>query len=177
MKKLIILFTSLFLLSISAGCSTNNASSAGPIKKEKTNAPSFKIAIVGDEQKLAHFDNISYQNRELSYLTNNNEESFDALIITKEAFQEADKEKYVEFFNNVKYPVFFFGIKGTATTAFLEENTSIEDAKIRNFSFTKGYVNQNKEQLTWDFHLPSNPSKDDKNKKMLERIFKTLEEM
>lgn len=136
----------------------------------------LKIAVAGNE-KLAQFDNVSYQDRDLEYLSTNDEESFDALIITKDAFQEADKEEYVEFFRKVKYPVFFIGTEKLSLSAFLEKGTTLEMAKVNQTAYVQGYKNTenmdtNEEQ--WNLHLPERPTEQDKNGKILVRIFEIV---
>ncbi|MGE8082157.1 hypothetical protein, partial [Peribacillus loiseleuriae] len=142
MKKtiLFLIFTLCFTNLI--GCTKENGS--GKLSKEQQQyeytGETLKIAIVGNEKKLARFKNVSFHLRKLEELVNG-EEPFDALIVTKEGFKEADKEEYVAFFNEVKYPVFFYGINGISDSAFLEKNRTIEQARINSETYIKGYVN------------------------------------
>jgi hypothetical protein len=123
---------------------------------------------------LSKFKNVSYQKKEFSDVTNDRV-TYDALIITKDAFSEADKEKYIQLYNSIKYPVFFFGTENVKDFAFLSENTSIDMAKIRDSGYVQGFINMEGTRTKWDLHLPNNPSDLDKNKKMLIRMFKIIE--
>ncbi|WP_312475256.1 hypothetical protein [Neobacillus sp.] len=166
MKKIFIIMSLAFLL---MGCGK------GENAKEhiEYNGNDLKIAIVGNDV-LSNFKNISYQKRELDSLIND-KEIYDALIITKDAFSEADQEKYIEFYNKVKYPVFFFGTEGFRDYAFLNKNMTIDMAKSNNAGYVQGFINVDGQRTKWELNLPDNPSSTDKNRKMLIRIFKLIE--
>lgn len=179
MKKLMAVSCLAVMLS---GC-INNSKELDEEQKvdEVTYVPNtaLKIAVVGNE-KLTSIENVSYQERELSYVSNNSKESFDALIITKSAFKDADQEQYVDFFNTVSYPVFFIGTENLSLSAFTNKNTTIEQAKINQDAYTKGYLNptdSNEEIKKWSFHLPDNPTDKDKNEKMLTRIVEEIDKL
>lgn len=123
---------------------------------------SLIIAVVGNESELPKFSSISYQKSELDNLVTNEEENFDALIITKEAFSEADKDQFVEYFNKVKYPVFFYDAKGISDDAFLEKGVTLDSSKINSSAFIRGYLNKEKERVKWVLHLPDNKNISDK---------------
>lgn len=185
MKSLfVLLITSLFL--VLSGC-VNDTDKETKVENESLNSEEvakspgkgLKIAVVGNE-KLADFENVSYQKRDLNYLSTNNEENFDALIVTRSAFEEADKEEYVEFFNRVTYPVFFIGTSKISISAFTNENTTLKQANVNQDAYAQGYINNgndnpNKEKEKWSFHLPDDPKESDKNEKMLLRIFEEVE--
>ena len=115
---------------------------------------SLIIAVVGNESELPKFSSVSYQKSELDNLVTKEEENFDALIITKEAFSEADKDQFVEYFNKVKYPVFFYDAKGISDDAFLEKGVTLDSSKINSSAFIRGYLNKEKERVKWVLHLP-----------------------
>ncbi|MGE1166493.1 hypothetical protein ACQJ0Y_25405 [Peribacillus simplex] len=123
---------------------------------------SLKIAVVGNESEFPYFSSISYHKRELDNLVTNEEENFDALIITKEAFSEADKDQFVEDFNKVKYPVFFYEAKGISDDAFLEKGVTLDSSKINSSAYIRGYLNKEKERVKWVLHLPDNKNISDK---------------
>ncbi|MDV2888570.1 hypothetical protein RYX45_25750, partial [Alkalihalophilus pseudofirmus] len=77
---------------------------------------------VGNSQ-LPKFTNVSYEHTTLDSLLKNRTQ-YDALIVTKDAFSEADKDKYVPLFNEIKYPVFFFGIEDFRIFAFTKEGVT-----------------------------------------------------
>lgn len=184
-KKSFLCLTMLILLL--SGC-TDDADTTSKQNEEKTNegrvheysGSSLKIAVVGDIEKLAKFKEVSYQDRTLEYLSTNKEEDFDALIITSSAFEDADKEKYVQYFKKVKYPVFFLGTENISLAAFINENTTLQQANVNKSAYAQGYVNidkDNEEQKykMWNFNLPDNPKESDKNEAMLKRFFDVIE--
>ena len=174
-KKLSLIFLLLSILIIS-GCVKNSESKE---KQEgvttKTEGYSLKICVVGNENELPEFSSIYYQKRELDNLVTNEEENFDALIITKEAFSEADKDQFVEYFNKVKYPVFFYEAKGISEDAFLEKGVTLESSKINSSAFIRGYLNKEKERVKWVLHLPDNKNKSDKENIFIQ-LFEIIEE-
>ncbi|STO53250.1 hypothetical protein [Exiguobacterium aurantiacum] len=103
----------------------------------------LEIAVIGD-QELPEINNVKYENIKLSAL-DHNVSTFDAIIITESAFSEADKEKYVPFFNTVKYPVFFFGTEGFMDFAFVSENTTMEMAANEESGYVQGFNGRNTE--------------------------------
>ena len=178
-SRIILLMTSLFL--VLSGCDNNidkKVENELEISEEnKISGTGLKIAVVGNE-KLSKFENVSYQERELSYLSTNEEEKFDALIITSSAFEEADKEQYVEFFNRVSYPVFFIGTQKMSISAFTNKDTTIKEARVNQDAYAQGYINNgvnNSNKEKWSFHLPDDTEESDKNRGMLLRIFEVLE--
>lgn len=178
-SRIILLMTSLFL--VLSGCDNNidkKVENELEISEEnKISGTGLKIAVVGNE-KLSKFENVSYQERELSYLSTNEEEEFDALIITSSAFEEADKEQYVEFFNRVSYPVFFIGTQKMSISAFTNKDTTIKEARVNRDAYAQGYINNggnNSDKEKWSFHLPDAAEESDKNRGMLLRIFEVVE--
>lgn len=137
-KKVALIFLIVFLL---LGCSKKQTvvSEEDPIKKYNGNE--LKIAVVGDK-KFPKINKVTFIKKRLSDVVNNNEESFDALIITKDAFKEADKNEYVSFYNSVRYPVFFYGTENLRAFAFTNKNITIEMEKRNNTPYVQGYINK-----------------------------------
>ncbi|MBX9957938.1 hypothetical protein H7T43_24065 [Peribacillus simplex] len=175
-KKLSLIFLLLSILIIS-GCVKSSESKEKQEVGTTNNyeGASLKIGVVGNEDKLPKFSNVSYQKRELNDLVNNQEENFDALIITNEAFSEADKDQFVEYFNKVKYPVFFYEAKGISDDAFLEKGVTLESSKINSSAYIRGYVNKEKERVKWVLHLPDNKNKSDKENIFIQ-LFEIIDE-
>lgn len=131
------------------------------------------IGVVGNSQ-LPEFVNIEYIKLELNYLVENDAE-YDALIITQDAFSEADKDKYVSFFNEIQYPVFFIGLEGYQAFAFTRKGITLDMARVENSAYVQGFKNANtKESQKWRFYLPETNKHKDTDKEMLLRIFEVL---
>ncbi|UTT44618.1 hypothetical protein [Exiguobacterium aurantiacum] len=135
----------------------------------------LEIAVIGD-QELPEINNVKYENIKLSAL-DHNVSTFDAIIITESAFSEADKEKYVPFFNTVKYPVFFFGTEGFMDFAFVSENTTMEMAANEESGYVQGFNGRNTEDsISWRFFLPDGLEKDEvKDKELLVKVFNVID--
>jgi hypothetical protein len=168
MTSLLIL---LLCFSLLYGCSNSNSESNKNIEYD---GDYLKIGVIGDSS-LPKFNNISYENKTLESLVNS-ELEFDALIITENAFPEADKNKYVSFYNKVKYPVFFFGIDGFRDFAFTKQDITMDMARDENSAYVQGFKDPSGENSQhWKFYLPEGSNSQKNNdQKMLLRIFEVL---
>ena len=63
------------------------------------------------------------------------------LIITPEAFPEADKDKYINLYETIEYPVLFFGMKYFQMFAFTTEGMTIETSQDDNVAYVEGFKN------------------------------------
>ncbi|MDX8367957.1 hypothetical protein [Cytobacillus sp. IB215665] len=101
-------------------------------------------------------------------------EDYDGLFITLDAFSEADKEKYVSFFNSVSYPVYFFNIQGYKYNAFVKENVSLKIIETKNSPYVQEFKNKGDgERTTWGVYLEE--SEENIIKDLMLRIFDTIE--
>ncbi|MGM7684795.1 hypothetical protein ACSVDA_22045 [Cytobacillus sp. Hm23] len=143
--------------------------------EEKTpvyNGTHLQIGVVGNE-KLPQFVNVAYSSIELESLVDDNE-NYDGLFITPDAFSEADKEKYVSFFNSISYPVYFFNIQGYKYNAFVKENVSLKITETKNSPYVQGFKNKGDgERTTWGFYLEE--SGENITIDLMLRIFDTIE--
>jgi hypothetical protein len=165
-KKVALIFVIVFLL---FGCSKKQSTESENDPIAKYNGSALKIAVVGDK-KFPKISKVTFIKKELKDLVTNNEESFDAIIITKDAFKEADKDEYVSFFNSGRYPVFFYGTEDLRAFAFTNKNLTMKMEKRKNPPYVQGYINKDNKKTYWNLSLPENPTSSDKNKKMLYRI-------
>lgn len=173
MKKIILIAISLVLLLVGCTKEENKISNENTDETMEYNGQELKIAVVGNNE-LSNFKNIKYHKKKLSTLVND-KELYDALIITKGAFSEADKEQYIGFYNKVKYPIFFFGTENFKDFAFLNENMTMETSKNNSAGYVQGFLNGDNKRTKWELSLPDNPTSSDKNRKMLVRIFELIE--
>lgn len=110
----------------------------------------LSIGITGSES-LPIINNVKYIPVSLESLKPHNKE-LDALIITKESFEEADKEEYVKFYNEVEYPVFFYGIDGFKLFAFTKENMNMENSRDDNSAFIQGFKHNEGRKLGFQIY-------------------------
>jgi hypothetical protein len=165
-RFIILVMLSLTLLS---GCSGDQT-----MKSIKYEGRHLDIGIVGTSS-LPKFKNVTYEKVDLKSLIHDTTQ-YDALIIMKDAFPEADKDEYVPFFNEIKYPVFFFGIEGFKLFAFTTKGMTMDMAKNENSAYVQGFKNETKGNRTqWGFYLPNDSNDTDVNKYMMEQIFNRLQ--
>lgn len=136
------------------------------------NGNKLEIGVVGSE--LPMVKNVEYTYVKLNEIYNNNSLNFDALIITPEEFSEADKVKYVSFYDKVEYPVLFFGEKDFRIFAFTNENMSIEESKDDNDSYIEGFRNVDGAKEGIGFIKSSDT---DTDTEMLIRLFNYLDNL
>jgi hypothetical protein len=90
----------------------------------------LKIALLSNTAPV-ELDNIQYDvidNLDTLLTTNVN---YDGLVIYKDRFEEADQEKFVEFYNTVNFPVFFWGTENLKDYTFINKNMIIPLAQNR----------------------------------------------
>ncbi|MBD1373955.1 hypothetical protein IC620_16555 [Hazenella sp. IB182357] len=152
------------------GCSKTNS-----IDSTKYEGRHLEIAVIG-EKKLGIHPNVSFIHTELESLLQNKNTQYDALIITKDYFSEADKDRYSSFFTNLNYPVFFLGLEGYQDFAFTQAGVSLKNAKDDNGAYTQGFkYNADGTKQQWDFYLPNDSSPDEStDNSMLYRIFNAI---
>lgn len=142
------LMTLLFVIFILVGCNNmeraEEKSATNKDEELKYDGDHLTVGVTED-MNLPKIKNIQYKEVNLDSLTPDQEE-LDALIITKAFFNEADKNKYVNFYKEVKYPVFFVGIKGFKLFAFTTEDMNIENSKDDNSAYIQGFKNTNGEK-------------------------------
>jgi len=133
----------------------------------------LEIAVAGDK-KLPRFQNIVYDYVALADL-DQSDTRYDGLIITRSAFPEADQDKYVPFFQSVKYPVFFYGADDFKYFAFTVEGMTIDMAKYENSPYVQGFKNlDDGTKIGWGFELPNDEKEKVDDKEMLLRIFNAI---
>lgn len=160
---------SLLMLSLLFGCSNKEAT-----EKLEYNGKYLQIGIVGDFSSLPKFSNTMYESVDLDGLTTS-EPEYDAIIVMKDAFPQADKEQYVSFFNEIAYPVFFFGIEGFKDFAFTTEGVTLNMAKDKNGAFVQGFKNSDSEERkSWNIYAPEDLKESNINKYMVLQILESL---
>lgn len=86
------------------GCSMEKGENDSTSTKELYHGEPLEVGVVGST-KLPNIKYIKYEYTQLKDIHENNR-VFDVLLITQEAFKEADKSEYIDFYNSVNYPVF-----------------------------------------------------------------------
>lgn len=147
MEKILVFFSVLMVLS---GCSTNENMGFDNVNfLEEYEGEPLEIGVVGSEH-LPTLGNVYYDYTTLN--ETNNDEEFDALIIMSEAFNEADNPEYINFYNTVNYPIFFFGMKNLHMFAFTNENMNVETSKdYDEVAYVQGFKNVNNEKEGIEF--------------------------
>ncbi|HWJ80098.1 MAG TPA: hypothetical protein VNR61_18695 [Niallia sp.] len=138
--KQVLLFLSITLLLF--GCTVEEGRDSNISIEELYNGKWLDIGVVGSAE-LPDVGNVKYEYVELNEVSNS-DRVFDALLITPEAFEEADQNKYIDFYNSVDYPVFFFGIEDFQMFAFINENMTIENSSYGDdAAYVQGFKNIN----------------------------------
>lgn len=127
------------------GCSDTDASNENSRSKVIYQGPFIEVGVAGSQQSLPDIENVQYKHVNLSDV-NGKKEEFDVLIITPEAFTEADKDEYITLYETIEYPVLFFGMKDFSMFAFTAEGMTIENSKDENVAFIEGFKNVNGEK-------------------------------
>ncbi|CAM5708601.1 Lipoprotein OS=Lysinibacillus sphaericus OX=1421 GN=LS41612_16835 PE=4 SV=1 [Lysinibacillus sphaericus] len=76
----------------------------------------IEIGIVGEIPSLITENNIKFKKIMLQDLHKKNEDSFDAIMITKDYLQEASDEQYTQFYLNSSIPIVF--VQSESITSF-----------------------------------------------------------
>lgn len=162
MKKGILLLTIIILL-----CGCNNISNdRDNLLEDEYLGEILNIGVVGSSL-LPDVGNVQYEYVELGEIGKDNKK-FDTLIVTNEAFVEADDVKYVDFYEKVDYPVFFFGMKDFQMFDFTNKNMTIENSKDDNVAYVEGFRNFKGEREGVKLYKNAD---EDSDEKMLVRIF------
>lgn len=167
MKKIIICLVVLVFL---CGCSDTNDSNDNSLIKDVYRGSLLEVGVVGSKS-LPNVENIQYKYVELSEVSGKKGE-FDVLIITPEAFTEADKNKYITLYENIEYPVFFFGMKDFKMFAFTNESMTIEDSKDDNVAYVEGFKNIDGKKEGIKFY--KSEEEDESDTDMLIKVFNSL---
>ncbi|WP_339261878.1 hypothetical protein [Lysinibacillus sp. FSL K6-3209] len=109
-------FAFLFLL---VGCSNKEVII---VKKHEI----IEIGIVGEIPSLIKENNIKFKKIMLQDLHKQNEDSFDAIMITKDYLQEASDEQYTQFYLDASIPIVFVQ-SDKAISAFIIPNHTYEN--------------------------------------------------
>ncbi|ELK47846.1 UNVERIFIED_CONTAM: hypothetical protein N8J90_17110 [Halobacillus marinus] len=81
------------------------------------------------------------------------ERDYDGLIVSKDAFDTADGNEYVEFYEQSPYPIFFLGADETHIHAFLMEDLSVGTVNNEGAGYVQGVYNSpDGEKKTWDIY-------------------------
>ena len=159
MKKIIVLFVTILILS---GCSE---------KQEDIYRGEFlEVGVVGSSL-LPKIQNIQYKNVALSDVKGKKGE-FKVLIITPEAFSEADQEKYIPLYESIEYPILFLGMKDFKMFAFTSKGMTIEKSKDDNVAYVEGFQHINGSKEAIQIYKSENENQTDKE--MLIRTFNYL---
>jgi len=162
LKKGILLLTNIILL-----CGCNNISNdRDNLLEDEYLGEILNIGVVG-RSLLPDVGNVPYEYVELGEIGKDNKK-FDTLIVTNEAFVEADDVKYVDFYEKVDYPVFFFWMKDFQMFAFTNKNMTIENSKDDNVAYVEGFRNFKGEREGVKLYKNAD---EDSDEKMLVRIF------
>lgn len=133
----------------------------------------LEIGVIGDYELPELFVDIKYIKIDFNQLIEN-DKKYDAILITEDVFWEADKDKYVSFFNDIDFPVFFIGMEGFQDFAFTTEGINLNMSRTENSAYIQGFKNANKlDSVHWHFYL-DNENKDYK-KELLLKVFELLD--
>lgn len=155
---------------------TKPATSTNGTKDEllSYSGPALTIGVVGDND-FKEAPQVIYENLTLEDLSKDiKNDTLDALIIKKDAFEEADNDKYVSLFNSTKYPIFFYGTEDLQAFAFTDSGVTMGQVRVKNTAYVQGYLNSNGEKQHWDLLLSSKPTDKEKNETMLTRILELV---
>jgi len=122
------------------GCSNTDTSNENSRPTVIYQGPFIEVGVAGSQQSLPDIENVQYKQVDLSDV-NGKKEEFDVLIITPEAFTEADKDEYITLYETIEYPVLFFGMKDFSMFAFTTEGMTIEKSKDDNVGYIEGFKN------------------------------------
>lgn len=142
LKKIMFFLATLVML---FGCSDTDASNEISRSRVIYQGPFIEVGVAGSQQSLPNIENVQYKHVDLTDV-NGIKEEFDVLIITPEAFPEADKDKYINLYESIEYPVLFFGMKDFKMFAFTTEGMTIENSKDDNVGYIEGFKNVNGEK-------------------------------
>ncbi len=154
------------LLLCLAGCGMDQLVDDGHEEPEEVEIGEYKyegrlltLAVIGTGE-FGTLTNIT-RNRlsSLDDLLKEAQLDYDAIFITKSAFQQASDPSYASFFNSVDIPVFFVEADEVGLWTFTNKEETLESARIENAGFIQGYWNASgdREWTAWSFPKPDGP--------------------
>jgi len=173
-KKIILLFLQILLLSIIIGCSNTNFEDQNTIEITPSDAY-LTIGVIGAPPEINE-KNITFKPYSLEQLDENNDPTLDALFVMPEHLEEAAEPEFAQLYRRLPYPTFFIGSEKLAY-AFTEIDVTYETAFTGDkLMYTRGvFFNPDTETYQgWEFGL-YNDVKNEKNiKEMYTRVFETI---
>ncbi|WP_414839277.1 hypothetical protein [Carnobacterium sp. TMP28] len=172
MVKKEFLYLFLMISLFSTGCST--------ISHELYTGRDLKIGVIGDAPKVAEtifFADMTFEELEKDRMTVHSQH--DAIFIMPEKLTEADAEKFVEVYKQLRIPIFFIGTTKAAIPFTFEDASYSKVADVSPKSYAAGYLYNPDNQLgqQWRFikEKEDNEKITEKEiKKIYSEIFNTI---
>lgn len=166
--KAYLVFMTAIIVLIMAGCVRAEAIPEFEIYKGKP----LNIAVIGEEpvvrENQINFTAITFD--ELKSL-----KGYDAVFITKENLEEADKPEYASIYNSSPFPFLF--IETTKSyIPFIDEETSLDEFPEVE-SDTYAYLYDQSSETYWGYELYNDIVNEKTIQDAYSRIFKTIEEI
>lgn len=136
----------------------------------------LKVGVVGEIPKVMK-KNINLVSIDFTDFQKQNLASYDGIIITKEHLTQASENQYADVYNQSNIP-FFFMQSEKSYLPFADNQTTYDQAiKVKNKSYTTGYINTNEIVRHWELSL--NDKLDDKKavNEVYSRIFMLIEKI
>ncbi|MEK3966270.1 MULTISPECIES: hypothetical protein [Paenibacillus] len=135
----------------------------------------LEIAIVG-KNPFQQVENINYKPIELTDLLEEKNKTYDALIVTREYFNQAATKAYQDYFSRIEYPVFFIGTEDILPGVFRDSRLTLNDVEFgKSGQYVSGFVRTNDRYQVWGLDLPENPTEKDKKLNIILRISKIVQ--
>ncbi|WP_110114433.1 hypothetical protein [Bacillus sp. CGMCC 1.16541] len=164
-RKLIIACISVLVFTISAGCLPRLNNHFTVLQASALSMP-ITIGVVGEEPDV-EVSGVTMKVIALDELIMEQSLSLDAILITAEQVNEAEKPKYAQFFATVKIPVFYVGVNQPYYTK--SDQSLIYSNQPTSDDVTYAYGRMKKSSSTfetWGFKA--------KNEKELNNLYKDI---
>ncbi|WP_028589886.1 hypothetical protein [Paenibacillus massiliensis] len=164
-----IAFVLTLLLVLLVGCDTDYEASQNNYRSN-LDTGNLNIALVGDKG-IKNIEGVNFVETNLQSLIQEKHTTYDGILIYRNSFQEAIKMEYKDFFRETEVPIFFIDAEDILVASFREKVYSLEEAKISwSGAYAAGFLSTEDGYKEWSLHLPNQPTKVDKEEKIIMRI-------
>lgn len=134
------------------------------------------LALVGD-RGIKNIEGVNFVETNLQSIIQEKHAAYDGILIYRNNFQEAIKMEYKDFFRKTEIPVFFIDAQDILVASFREKVYSLEEARISwSGAYATGFVSTADGYNEWSLNLPNQPTKLDKEEKIILRIIYIINE-
>lgn len=166
----------MFLLTTILLTACNSISTSRNTDLKEYTGQEIKVGVIGEVPKVKE-KNVNLVPIDFTDFENQNIDSYDGIIITKEYLSQASENKYAGIYNNSNKP-FFFIQSDKSYLPFADDQTTYDEAiKVKNESYATGYINTNEIVRYWELSLDNKVEPKEAVKGVFSQIFMLIEKI